>query len=52
MPWPIYPWDRGPAYTVEEDRWASGPIWMGGRKENVSTGVRTPDHPVQSKPLF
>jgi len=35
MPWPIYPWDSGPASTVEEDRWVSRPIWMGGRKENI-----------------
>jgi hypothetical protein len=37
--------------TVQEAGWAQGPIWTGA--ENLApTGIRSPDRPARSEPLY
>jgi hypothetical protein len=46
LPQPLYP-GKDPVPTVQEARWAPGPVWMGA--ENLdTTGVRSPDRPAHS----
>ena len=46
-PRPIYPWERDPVPIVQEDVWATEPVWTGA--ENlVPTGIRSPDRPASS----
>jgi len=49
MPWPLYPWDRAPAPTVEVDGWVSWPIWMGGRTENLLSPLGLEPQTIQCR---
>ena len=42
---------KDPVPTVQETRWAPGPVWTGA--ENVApTGIRSPDRPACSESLY
>ena len=46
----LYPWERQPVPTVQEEGWAPGSVWAGA--ENLATtGIRSPDLPVRSESL-
>jgi hypothetical protein len=48
---PLYPRERDPVPTVQEARWAPGPVWTGA--ENLApTGFRSPDRPARSQSLY
>jgi len=47
----LYPWERDTVPIVQEAGWAPGPVWTGA--ENLaSTGIRSPDRPARSQPLY
>ena len=48
---PLYIRDRDPVPIVQEDGWASPPVWTS--KENLTpTRVRNPDRPARSESLY
>ena len=50
-PRPPYYWERDPSPTVQEARWATGPVWTEA-ESIVPTGIRSSDLPVRSESLY
>ena len=51
MPQPLFTPGKDPVPTVQDSRWAPGPVWTGG--ENLAhTGIRSPDRPARSQSLY
>jgi hypothetical protein len=50
-PRPLYTSGKDPIPAVQEDGWASGPVWSGA--ENLApTGIRSPGRPARSQSLY
>ena len=50
-PRPLFTPGKDPVSVVQEAGWAAGPVWTGA--ENLaSTGIRFPDRPARSQPLY
>jgi len=50
-PRPLYPRERDPVPTVQEARWAPGPVWTGA--ENLApTEIRSPSRPALNETLY
>ena len=50
-PRPLFTSGKDSIPTVQETRWAPGPVWTGA--ENLApTGIRSPDRPARSQSLY
>ena len=50
-PRPLYSRVRDQVPIVQEAGWVPGPVWTGA--ENLApTGIRSPDRPARSQPLY
>ena len=49
-PRPYFTPGNDPVPIVQEDGWAPGPVWTGGKSR--PTGIRSPDRPDRSQSLY
>jgi len=50
-PQPLFTPSKDPVPIVQEAGWAPGPVWTGAENP-VPTGIRSPDRPARSQPLY
>jgi hypothetical protein len=50
-PLPLFTSGKDPVPVIQEDGWAPGPVWTGG-KNLAPTGIRSPDRPARSQSLY